>query len=92
MKVGLVAVHYPRHEHWDEMISRVREGLQARPRMSRARAQPISQAAGFLDDPHARGWLSLFAAQLASRSSAAAWPASAVRRRKLAMASSSSSS
>ena len=23
MKVGLVAVHYPRREHWDEMISRV---------------------------------------------------------------------
>jgi heme-degrading monooxygenase HmoA len=23
MKVGLVAVHYPRPEHWDEMISRV---------------------------------------------------------------------
>jgi quinol monooxygenase YgiN len=24
MKVGLVALHYPRREHWDEMISRVR--------------------------------------------------------------------
>ena len=24
MKVGLVAVHYPRREHRDEMISRVR--------------------------------------------------------------------
>jgi hypothetical protein len=23
MKVGLVALHYPRPEHWDEMISRV---------------------------------------------------------------------
>jgi heme-degrading monooxygenase HmoA len=23
MKAGLVAVHYPRREHWDEMISRV---------------------------------------------------------------------
>jgi quinol monooxygenase YgiN len=23
MKVGLVALHYPRLEHWDEMISRV---------------------------------------------------------------------
>jgi quinol monooxygenase YgiN len=23
MKVGLVAVHYPRREHWDEMIARV---------------------------------------------------------------------
>ena len=26
MKVGLVAVHYPRPEHWDEMISRVPPG------------------------------------------------------------------
>jgi quinol monooxygenase YgiN len=25
MKVGLVALHYPRAEHWDEMISRVRQ-------------------------------------------------------------------
>lgn len=25
MKVGLVAVHYPCPEHWDEMISRVGE-------------------------------------------------------------------
>jgi quinol monooxygenase YgiN len=25
MKVGMVALHYPRHEHWDEMISRVRQ-------------------------------------------------------------------
>ena len=24
MKVGLVALHFPRPEHWDEMISRVR--------------------------------------------------------------------
>lgn len=24
MKVGMVALHYPRREHWDEMISRVR--------------------------------------------------------------------
>jgi len=23
MKVGLVALHFPRPEHWDEMISRV---------------------------------------------------------------------
>jgi quinol monooxygenase YgiN len=23
MKVGLVAIHYPRREHWDEMIARV---------------------------------------------------------------------
>jgi quinol monooxygenase YgiN len=25
MKVGMVALHYPRREHWDEMISRVRQ-------------------------------------------------------------------
>lgn len=25
MKVGLVALHYPRPEHWEEMISRVRQ-------------------------------------------------------------------
>jgi quinol monooxygenase YgiN len=25
MKVGLVAIHYPRREHWDEMLSRVRQ-------------------------------------------------------------------
>jgi quinol monooxygenase YgiN len=24
-KIGLVAFHYPRREHWDEMISRVRQ-------------------------------------------------------------------
>jgi hypothetical protein len=32
MKVGLVALHYPRPEHWDEMISRVHraaEGMAA---------------------------------------------------------------
>jgi hypothetical protein len=23
MKIGLVAVHYPRRQHWDEMITRV---------------------------------------------------------------------
>ena len=28
MKVGLVAVHYPRPEHWDEMISRVRRAAE----------------------------------------------------------------
>ncbi len=25
MKVGMVALHYPRREYWDEMISRVRQ-------------------------------------------------------------------
>lgn len=25
MKAGVVAFHYPRREHWDEMISRVRD-------------------------------------------------------------------
>ncbi len=28
MKVGLVAVHYPHPEHWDEMISRVRRAAE----------------------------------------------------------------
>lgn len=28
MKVGLVAVHYPRREHWDEMISRVHQAAE----------------------------------------------------------------
>jgi hypothetical protein len=29
MKVGLVAVHYPCPEHWDEMISRVHRAAEA---------------------------------------------------------------
>jgi quinol monooxygenase YgiN len=28
MKVGLVALHYPRPEHWDQMISRVRQAAE----------------------------------------------------------------
>ena len=28
MKVGLVALHFPRPEHWDEMISRVRRAAE----------------------------------------------------------------
>jgi quinol monooxygenase YgiN len=28
MTVGLVALHYPRPEHWDEMISRVRQAAE----------------------------------------------------------------
>jgi len=28
MRVGLVALHYPRPEHWDEMISRVHEAAE----------------------------------------------------------------
>jgi hypothetical protein len=28
MKVGLVALHDPRPEHWDEMISRVRQAAE----------------------------------------------------------------
>lgn len=28
MKVGMVAFHYPRREHWDEMISRVRQAAE----------------------------------------------------------------
>ena len=64
--------------------------IQGRPAYPKARVVTASECAW-----HAvaggRGWLSLFVAQLASSSSAAVRPASAVRRRKLAMASSSSS-
>ena len=28
MKVGLVALHYPRREHWEEMVSRVRQAAE----------------------------------------------------------------
>lgn len=28
MRVGLVALHYPRQEHWDEMIARVQQAAE----------------------------------------------------------------
>ncbi|HEY3873687.1 MAG TPA: antibiotic biosynthesis monooxygenase [Actinocrinis sp.] len=28
MKVGMVALHYPHREHWDEMVSRVRRAAE----------------------------------------------------------------
>jgi hypothetical protein len=56
MKVGMVALHYPRREHWDEMITRVRHAadvMAATPgclttgeRLSRSSSRQLNGSAG----------------------------------------------